>query len=299
MVTLEVVLYTLNEAICVNFFQTVDTGGAMYVHVFGAYFGLAASYFFKPSRAIQDPEERTRASYNSTMMALLGAVFLFVYWPSFNGALASPSQHQRVFVNTVMALCASCITACGISRLVYQRLTTKVVFNATLAGGVAIGSASSLVVSAYIAMCIGAAAGFVAVLGELKLARVFQERLKLHDTRGVNNLHGLPGILGGLAGSLATTLSAQTFNEDGIDQIFAAVDDGRTVQQQGLYQALALAVSLGMAIVGGLVVGFLVQNCCPVDNQFDDEEHFQEVFYDIPMEDIPLKEKEMKVMNQE
>ena len=85
------VLYTLNEAICVNFFQTVDTGGAMYVHVFGAYFGLAASYFFKPSRAIQDPEERTRASYNSTMMALLGAMFLFVYWPSFNGALASPS----------------------------------------------------------------------------------------------------------------------------------------------------------------------------------------------------------------
>ena len=109
----------------------------------------------------------------------------------------------------------------------------------------------------------------------------------------------MPGILGGLAGSLATTLSAQTFNEDGIDQIFAAVDDGRTVQQQGLYQALALAVSLGMAIVGGLVVGFLVQNCCSVDNQFDDEEHFQEVLYDIPMEDIPLKEKEMKVMNQE
>ena len=50
--TLEVVLYTLLEAICVNYLQTVDVGGAMYVHVFGAYFGLAASYFFKNKRAI-------------------------------------------------------------------------------------------------------------------------------------------------------------------------------------------------------------------------------------------------------
>ena len=141
--TFEVALYTLNEAICVNFLQVVDLGGAMFVHVFGAYFGLAASYFFKGGRAIADPEERDRASYNSTMMALLGSMFLFVYWPSFNGALVSPSHQQRVFVNTVLAVVASCITACGVCRLIHQRLTTRVVLNATLAGGVAIGSAQS------------------------------------------------------------------------------------------------------------------------------------------------------------
>ena len=205
--TFEIVLYTLLEAICVNYLQTVDVGGAMYVHVFGAYFGLAASFFFKNKRAIQDPEDRDKASYNSTMMALLGSMFLFVYWPSFNGALVSPSMQNRVFVNTVMALCASCITSCAICRLVHQRLTTKVVFNATLAGGVAIGSTQSLIVSAYLAMCIGAAAGSVAVLGELWLGRVLKEKIRLHDTCGVNNLHGMPGIIGGLTGSLATTLS--------------------------------------------------------------------------------------------
>ena len=119
-----------------------------------------------------------------------------------------------MFVNTVMAVVASCITACGICRLIHQRLTTRVVLNATLAGGVAIGSVQSLIVPAYIAMSIGAAGGFVATMGELKLGQVFKERFKLHDTCGVNNLHGMPGIIGGLAGGLAATLSTQTFNED-------------------------------------------------------------------------------------
>lgn len=50
--TIEILLYTLNEAIGVIFLQAVDMGGSMYVHTFGAYFGLAASYFFKPKVAI-------------------------------------------------------------------------------------------------------------------------------------------------------------------------------------------------------------------------------------------------------
>ena len=44
--TLEVIFYGLNETICVSQFKAVDMGGSMYVHTFGAYFGLAASYFF-------------------------------------------------------------------------------------------------------------------------------------------------------------------------------------------------------------------------------------------------------------
>ena len=37
----------------------------MYVHTFGAYFGLAASYFFNPVKAIKDKEERDGGGYNS------------------------------------------------------------------------------------------------------------------------------------------------------------------------------------------------------------------------------------------
>ena len=205
--TFEVILYSLNEALCTNILKTVDMGGAMYVHVFGAYFGLATSFFFRPGKAIKDLDGRGQGGYNSTMIALLGSVFLFVYWPSFNGALAPPSQQLRIFINTIMAICASCITACGICRLFHQRLTSKVIMNATLAGGVAIGSASCIVATSSVSMCLGGAAGIIAALGELSLKKILEERINLHDTCGVHNLHGMPGILGGFAGGLAASLS--------------------------------------------------------------------------------------------
>ena len=169
------------------------------------------------------------------MIALLGSVFLFVYWPSFNGALAPPSQQLRIFINTIMAICASCITSCGICRLFHQRLTTKVVLNATLAGGVAVGSASCIVATSSVSMCLGGAAGIIAALGELQLKKVLEEKINLHDTCGVHNLHGLPGLLGGFAGGLAASLSTQAFNEDELKSIFLATEDGRTVTDQGLF----------------------------------------------------------------
>ena len=69
-----------------------------------------------------------------------------------------------------MAISASCITACATSRIVYQRLEMEVVLNATLAGGVAIGSASDLVVTAAVALMIGSAAGIVSAMGFLGLS---------------------------------------------------------------------------------------------------------------------------------
>jgi len=44
--TLEIIFYSLNEAVCTGILKANDMGGSMYVHAFGAYFGLAASYFF-------------------------------------------------------------------------------------------------------------------------------------------------------------------------------------------------------------------------------------------------------------
>jgi ammonium transporter Rh len=54
LITLEVIFYSLNEAIGLVVMETVDMGGSMYIHTFGCYFGLAATYFFNPKRAIED-----------------------------------------------------------------------------------------------------------------------------------------------------------------------------------------------------------------------------------------------------
>lgn len=44
LVILEMVLYSLNNALGTIQYQAIDSGGSMYIHAFGAYFGLAASF---------------------------------------------------------------------------------------------------------------------------------------------------------------------------------------------------------------------------------------------------------------
>ncbi len=62
--------------------------------------------------------------------------------------------------------------------------------------------------------------------------------------------------------------------------------EGRTAKEQGMAQLAALGCTLFISIVGGLLTGFLVSNCCLTDNYFDDEEHFHEVEFDVPLEEM-------------
>jgi hypothetical protein len=44
--TIEIIFYSVNVAIIGKTFKALDIGGAMTIHTFGGYFGLAASFFF-------------------------------------------------------------------------------------------------------------------------------------------------------------------------------------------------------------------------------------------------------------
>ena len=280
--TLEIVFYGLNEAICAGELGAVDMGGSMYVHTFGAYFGCAASYFFLPKKALADP--KCEGSYNSQLIAMIGTLFLWMFWPSFNGALAADFQQQRVIVNTVMAISASCVTACALSRMMLQRLNMEVVLNATLAGGVSVGSSSDLVVTAGTAMLIGAIAGLVSAFGFLKLNGFLQRKIGLHDTCGVHNLHGLPGVLGAVIGAISASLADSSFDsEEALFDTFEKLKEGRTTSEQGWIQLAALGITLAFSIIGGLISGFIASRFQTLEKQFEDTEHFEEVEY--PPED--------------
>lgn len=69
----------------------------MYVHAFGAYFGLAASYHFSRTLAQDDLDGKDggtkgEGGYVSQTIAMAGTLFLWMFWPSFNSALAAGSQ---------------------------------------------------------------------------------------------------------------------------------------------------------------------------------------------------------------
>jgi len=293
--SMELIFYSINEAIGAGQLGAVDMGGSMWVHTFGAYFGLAASYFFDNKKAKEDKDGKCGGGYNSQLIAMVGTLFLWMYWPSFNGALAADFQQQRVIVNTVMAISASCITACTVSRFILQKLDMEVVLNATLAGGVSVGSSSDLVVTAGWAMAIGACAGVISAVGFLWLGPLLKDKISLHDTCGVHNLHGIPGVLGGIFGAISAGLAKNAFGDDtdGQKALFgtfakmapAPLGVGRSPGEQAGIQLLGLGHTLVIAIVGGAISGFVASRFGKLEELFDDTQNFAHVEFDVQTSD--------------
>lgn len=191
---IEIPLYAFNEAIALVEFKAVDIGGSMLIHAFGAYFGLGVSLagFTKPAKASGKSAEADKVS---NLVASIGTVFLWMYWPSFNGALGVGTQQTRTVINTVFSLLACCVTSTIVSKLVKGKFDMEVLLNATLAGGVAVGTTADIIEYPWVSMLIGAIAGIVSCLGFIYLTPKLQEKIGLYDTCGVHNLHGMPGIL--------------------------------------------------------------------------------------------------------
>merc|ERR1711988_1176842 len=258
----EMLFYGLNEQIGATKLKAVDMGGSMFVHTFGAYFGLALSKVITP---VEKYEERDEGStYHSDMFAMIGTVFLWMFWPSFNGALAQGDQQHRVIINTLLALTGSCIMTFIMSAIFRhgKKFDMVDIQNATLAGGVAVGSASDLVIDPWAAILVGCIGGTISVLGYTRLQPWLQGNKWLHDTCGVHNLHGMPGVIGGLGGAVSAAVAGDSAYGQSISTIWAARDpngDNRSAGEQAGFQLCALAVTLAFAIGGGIFTGLMVK----------------------------------------
>jgi len=255
MVFFELIFYSINEYIGVEEFKAVDMGGSMYVHTFGAYFGLAFSWMV----GVPCKNEEDEASvYHSDALAMIGTIFLWCFWPSFNGVLAGENFHQqeRVVINTVIALTCSAISAFFFSHLTCGKFDMVHIQNASLAGGVAIGSSSDLVVGPHMAIITGLIAGGASTLGYVYLTPKLN-RWGIYDVCGIHNLHGMPGVIGGIGGAISAASATGDKYGENIEEVFAGRAH-RTAGQQGLFQFWALLVTMAMAIFGGLFSGLLI-----------------------------------------
>ena len=100
---------------------------------------------------------------------MIGTVFLWMFWPSFNSApgLGNTADRYHAVVNTYLALCAACVSTFIWSTIFNpkRRVTMEHVQNATLAGGVAMGTAASMAVQPYGALIVGFVAGLLSTAG--------------------------------------------------------------------------------------------------------------------------------------
>ena len=203
-----------------------DTGGSVVIHAFGAYFGLGLVASKKMSGGPSCESDSV-----SNQFSLLGSLLLWVFWPSFTSAVASPERVVLTAINTVFALAGATIATYIFSKLIRGKVDIEDIANASLAGGVAIGSTCDIA-NPGMSMLIGLAAGILSTAGYAIIAPKVQKLIRGTDTCGVHNLHGMPGLLGGLS-AIIVTGNAGT-------------------------QIICMIITIAVALAGGRIAGAII-----------------------------------------
>ncbi len=187
---------------------------------------------------------------NSDRFSLLGSMILWIFWPSFCGALVAPELVPLTATNVILALSGATVATYFASVILRGKISAADIANAALAGGVAIGSTCDLA-SFPQAFVIGVLAGVLSTFGFAVLQERVERLLKGVDTCGVMNLHGMPGILGGVAA---------VFIADGIN---------KGSQMTGIGITILVAAITGL-IAGKMVIVLGRRSVC-----YDDVEEFE------------------------
>jgi ammonium transporter Rh len=209
----------------------VDAAGSVSIHAFGAYFGLGMAAILTRPRQLDQPLE---SDATSDRFSMLGSMVLWLFWPSFCSAMVPPEQMPQTVINTILALCGATLATYGFSALLRRgKPSFGDMANASLAGGVCIGATCNLV-SAPGAFLIGLVAGTLCVVGYVLVQPRLLAYLGVADTCGVHNLHGMPGVLGGLVAILVVPACAKA-------------------------QLIGIVVTVALALLTGALCGWVVR----------------------------------------
>lgn len=247
---METPIYWVNMGIYFGEIEGHDAAGGVLIHTFGAYFGLACAFVI--SRPENLDHDDNASIYSSDLFSLLGTLFLWLFWPSFCAAVAGDSKAMFLAItNTYISLIGSTVGFAAVTRFLHGwKLNMVELQNATLAGGVAVGVPANYELGPAGALLLGFLAGIISTFGYAKLD--LGKYIKLSDTCGVNNLHGMPGLLSAFAGIAC----------------YKAGD-----------QALGLGVALALAIGGGLLTGvcmrLLPAGASTIEEYFNDAAYFE------------------------
>ncbi len=224
----------------------LDTGGSIVIHAFGAFFGLGVVIAITKN---EDFKKAIKADYNSDRFSMLGSMILWIFWPSFCAALVTADQIPHTIINVFIALCGSTLATYITSTLLRGKTAISDIANAALAGGVAIGS-TCVVSNSTSAFIIGCLAGLISTVSFILIHQHLQKRLGMIDTCGVMNLHGFPGILGGVSAIIVTSSISIT------------------------YQLTGIVITIILAVSSGVLTGNILRLFKKRTKYYDDSEEF-------------------------
>lgn len=312
MALLEVPVFAVTEWAVLKYLKINDAGGSILIHLFACYFGLGVTFvLYRPS--LNEGHTKENTSYHSDILSVMGTLFLWVFWPSFNSELTLKGDDQhRAILHTFIGLSASTLTAFALSAMLNKngKLTMADVQNVTLAGGVTVGASVDMMISPAAAYVLGMMGCTACMLGYKYLTPFLARRLRIQDQCGIHNLHGLTGLISCAAGICAILMADTEVYGPSLYEIFnhrAPVEGdpqlqelqmlvpglqpglGRTAREQALFQVAAVFSTIGASALGGIVTGFVLKMpylASPSDDLcFDDE-----LFFEVPPDyDSPLK----------
>jgi len=158
-------------------------------------------------------------------------------------------QMPQTVINTILALCGATLATYALSAFLRKgKPAFSDMANAALAGGVSIGATCN-VVSARGAFGIGVLAGAICVFGYVFVQPRIFTRSKIIDTCGVHNLHGMPGLMGGLAAILVVPGIAKA-------------------------QLAGIGITVVLALVSGLVAGYVISLTGEKSLVYEDRDEF-------------------------
>lgn len=226
----------------------VDAAGSITIHTFGAYFGMGLIFVLSNKKHREVPIE---SDATSDRFGMLGSMVLWIFWPSFCSAIVPSADVSQTVINTVLALCGATLSTYFVSSILRKKVAIADIANASLAGGVAIGATCNIV-SPIGAFGIGLLAGALCVIGYVIIQPRLQAKFKVIDTCGVHNLHGMPGLLGGLIAILVVPSAAKA-------------------------QLVGIIFTVALALVSGVIAGLVIRITGKKEVVYDDSDEFLEV----------------------
>ncbi|NWR51561.1 RHL protein, partial [Regulus satrapa] len=267
MTLVELIIFYVSRCINRTVLQVPQQLSLMHVHLFGAYFGLAvASRFPEPPPGL----DKNRSTPKSELFSMLGTVFVWVFWPSFNSILAD--SKEEAVLNTYFALAVSAVAAFMLSALTSKdgKFRMAHVHGAVLAGGVTLSYTAGSIQQPWIAMILGLLASGVASLGSHCLQRCLNPALKLQDTSGVHFTFGLPAVLGAVAtvvlGVVEEGINTQWNNLSSLGYLIF-------VNLGAFCQTISTALITGL--ITGLILNIKLLKAVHVSKYFDDQFYWE------------------------
>ncbi|NWH41211.1 RHL protein, partial [Chloropsis hardwickii] len=272
MTLVELTFFYVSRCINRTFLKVSEHLSLMHVHLFGAYFGLAlTSRFPEPPPRL----DKNRSTPKSELFSVLGTVFVWVFWPSFNSILAVSPFKMGAVLNTYLALAVSAVSAFMLSALTSKdgKFRMAHIRSAVLAGGVTVSYTAHRIQHPWIAMILGLLGTAITILGSHCLQRCFNPALKLHDTSGVHFTFGLPAVLGAVA---AVVLC---FVEQGIETQW---DDLSSLGYYIFDDIGAFCQTISTALITGFITGLILNTklfkAMHVSKYFDDQVYWEVSF---------------------